>query len=74
MRVTYRINGKESAITILGPWDVPSEGVISYQAPLAKALLSRGAGERVSAALPSGEAVVDIVAIERVIAARTAET
>jgi transcription elongation factor GreA len=68
MRVTYRINGQESAITILGPWDVPSEGVISYQAPLAKALLSRGAGERVSAALPSGEAVVDIVAIERVIA------
>src|SRR5262245_18598889 len=38
MRVTYRINGQESAITILGPWDVPSDGVISYQAPLAKAL------------------------------------
>ncbi|MFO0982039.1 MAG: GreA/GreB family elongation factor [Planctomycetota bacterium] len=41
--------------------------MISYQAPLAKALLARSAGDSVSVSLPSGETRVDILAVERVI-------
>lgn len=47
-------NAKET-YTLLGPWDVDtSKGIISYQAPLGKALLGKAAGEEIEVQLPGG--------------------
>lgn len=70
-RVTVRAvdSGEETVYTILGMWESdPERGVISYLSPLASQFLRRRAGERVEAALPTGEVrVFEIIRIERAI-------
>jgi transcription elongation GreA/GreB family factor len=62
-RVTYRQDGKESTIVILGPWDV-GEGIVSYRAPLAAGMLGARSGESVTVDLPSGQATVSVTSVE----------
>jgi len=57
--------GEERTYTILGPWDVGEDGVISYLAPVAAGLLGKKAGEQATLSLPSGEIVVEILTTEK---------
>jgi transcription elongation factor GreA len=56
--------GNERTVSILGPWDIGSEGVISYRAPLALGLLKRKVGEEIEIELPGGRQTVRVLAIE----------
>lgn len=51
---------------LLGPWDGDlREGVLSYLSPVGRQLLGHEVGDVVTVALPSGEAVYEIMAIAR---------
>ncbi len=65
-RVSYReeLTGQERVVTILGPWDIGDEGVISYRAPLASGLLGKGESDSATLDLPSGEVAVTILRVE----------
>ena len=57
-------NGKKSSYLILGPDEAsPSNGSISFQSPLGKALMKRKVGDVVSVQRPAGEIDVTITAI-----------
>ena len=56
-----------ASMTILGPWDADQgDNVVSYQAPLARALLGRKVGEAVEIELPTGSIRVKIANITRI--------
>ncbi len=60
-------SGDTKSMTILGPWDgEQGENVVSYQAPLAKALLGSEAGKTVEIELPTGSIQVQIKEISKV--------
>lgn len=47
-RVTYRLNGKQKAVTLVGDDEAdPNEGRISFTSPLARAIMDAEVGERV---------------------------
>lgn len=73
MRITFKENDgteRERTYTILGPWDVGVEGVISYKAPLAAGLLGKKVGEEAVLNLPDGSRTVTVLALEKVSFAR----
>lgn len=54
----------ERSWTIVGSHDAsPAQGRLSADSPVARALLGRGAGERVPVVLPKGEIVLTIVSV-----------
>lgn len=57
-------SGNERTVSILGPWDIGTEGVISYRAPLALGLLKRKAGEEFEIELPGGRQTVRVLEVE----------
>jgi transcription elongation factor GreB len=58
-------NEKRSAYLIVGPDEAnPSEGRISFQSPLGKALMKRRVGDVVTVTRPAGEIDLEVVAIE----------
>jgi transcription elongation factor GreA len=57
-------DGPERTWTIVGSHDaLPSEGRLSADSPVARALLGRGAGESVAVVLPKGEIVLTLVSV-----------
>jgi transcription elongation factor GreB len=57
-------NGKQSRYLIVGPDEAaPSEGRISFQSPLGRALMKRKVGDVVSVVRPAGEIDIEIKAI-----------
>jgi transcription elongation factor GreB len=57
-------NGKTSRYLIVGPDEAsPSDGRISFQSPLGRALMKRKVGDVVSVARPAGEIEIEINAI-----------
>jgi len=60
-RVLLRTAGRETAATILGPWDSrPEEGVYSYESEFAAALLGKRVGESVRSAEGEPAVIVSI--------------
>ncbi|WP_176592204.1 GreA/GreB family elongation factor [Sphingobium sp. EM0848] len=65
-RVTYRLNGKEKQITIVGDDEAePAEGRIAFSAPLARAMMDAEEDEAVDFGGKPG--AIMIVAIEAVV-------
>jgi transcription elongation GreA/GreB family factor len=61
-RVTYRLNGAERSVEIVGGDEAdPAAGKIGYQAPLARALLGAEVGERVDFA--GKDEAIEVVAV-----------
>jgi len=57
-------NGKKSSYLIVGPDEAaPSDGRISFQSPLGRALMKRKVGDVVSVTRPAGEIEVEIKAV-----------
>jgi transcription elongation factor GreB len=57
-------NGKKSSYLIVGPDEAsPSDGRISFQSPLGRALMKRRAGDIVSVVRPAGEIEIEIKSI-----------
>jgi transcription elongation factor GreB len=57
-------NGKKACYLIVGPDEAsPSEGRISFQSPLGRALMKRRVGDVVSVVRPAGEIEIEIKAI-----------
>ncbi len=57
-------NGKKSRYLIVGPDEAaPSDGRISFQSPLGRALMKRKVGDVVSVQRPAGEIEIEIKAI-----------
>jgi transcription elongation factor GreB len=57
-------NGKKSSYLIVGPDEAnPSDGKISFQSPLGRALMKRKVGDVVSVIRPAGEIEIEIKAI-----------
>ena len=57
-------NGKSSRYLIVGPDEAsPSDGRISFQSPLGRALMKRKVGDVVSVTRPAGEIEIEIKAI-----------
>jgi len=57
-------NGKKAAYLIVGPDEAsPSDGRISFQSPLGRALMKRKVGDVVSVVRPAGEIELEIKAI-----------
>lgn len=58
-------NQKRSCYVIVGPDEAnPSEGRISFQSPLGKALMKRKVGDVVTVLRPAGEIEIELVSIE----------
>jgi transcription elongation factor GreB len=58
-------NERRSAYSIVGPDEAnPSEGRISFQSPLGKALMKRKVGDTVTVTRPAGEIDLEVVLIE----------
>lgn len=61
--VRFRLNGKERSITIVGDDEAdPAAGLISFSAPLARAMLQAEPGEQIE--FGGNPAAIEIVAIE----------
>jgi len=57
-------NGKKASYLIVGPDEAaPSDGRISFQSPLGRALMKRKVGDVVSVVRPAGEIEIEIKAI-----------
>jgi transcription elongation factor GreB len=57
-------NGKKSSYLIVGPDEAnPTDGRISFQSPLGRALMKRKVGDVVSVLRPAGEIEIEIKAI-----------
>lgn len=62
-RVTFRLAGKERAVTLVGDDEAdPAAGLIAFSAPLARALMGAEAGETV--AFNAREDAIEVVAVE----------
>jgi transcription elongation factor GreB len=58
-------NEKRSVYNIVGPDEAnPSEGKISFQSPLGKALMKRKVGDTVTVTRPAGDIDLEVVGIE----------
>ena len=58
-------NEKRSLYVIVGPDEAnPSDGKISFQSPLGKALMKRKVGDTVTVQRPAGEIELEVVAID----------
>jgi transcription elongation factor GreB len=58
-------NGKESTYQLVGPDEAdPSQGKLSFQSPLGRALLKRRVGDAVTVQRPAGEIEIEILSIE----------
>lgn len=68
-KVTYRVveNDEVKILTILGPWDVGEEGIVSYEAPLAAGFLGLRVGEETTISLPGGELAIVVEKVEPVL-------
>jgi transcription elongation GreA/GreB family factor len=61
-RVTYRLNGAERSVEIVGGDEAdPAAGKIGYQAPLARALIGAEVGERVDFA--GKDEAIEVIAV-----------
>jgi len=57
-------NGKKSCYLIVGPDEAnPSDGKISFQSPLGRALMKRKVGDIVTVTRPAGEIEIEVKAI-----------
>ena len=57
-------NGKKSSYLIVGPDEAnPSDGKISFQSPLGRALMKRKVGDVVTVTRPAGELEIEVKAI-----------
>jgi len=57
-------NGKKSSYLIVGPDEAnPSDGKISFQSPLGRALMKRKVGDIVTVTRPAGEIEIEVKAI-----------
>lgn len=62
-RVTYRLNGAERTIEIVGGDEAdPAEGRVGFQAPLARALIGAEVGERVD--FGGKDEAIEVVEVE----------
>jgi transcription elongation factor GreA len=62
--VVRESDGRERRWTIVSSHDAsPTEGRLSADSPVARALLGRGAGESVPVLLPKGEVVLTVVSV-----------
>ncbi|WP_085809248.1 GreA/GreB family elongation factor [Sphingomonas sp. TZW2008] len=60
--VTFRLNGKEQRITLVGDDEAePAAGLVSFSAPLARAMIGAGEGELV--AFNGREDAIEIIAV-----------
>ena len=58
-------NGKQNQYCLVGPDESnPSEGRLSFQSPLGRALLNKAVGDCVTVNRPAGDIEVEILAIE----------
>ena len=65
LRLTNLASGEHESYVILGPWDSQAEeGIISYRAPLGRALLDHPVGAEVDVELPEGRRRYRIDGIE----------
>ncbi|KEQ54492.1 GreA/GreB family elongation factor [Sphingobium chlorophenolicum] len=65
-RVTYRLNGKEKRIDLVGDDEAePAEGRIAFSAPLARAMMDAEEGEAIDFAGKPG--AITIIAIEAIL-------
>ena len=63
MRVTYRLNGQEKTVSLVGDDEAdPNEGRISFSSPLARAMMDAEVGERLDFA--GKPEALEIVAID----------
>jgi transcription elongation factor GreB len=58
--------GNERTVQILGPWDISTQGVISYRAPLALGLLKRRIGDEFEIELPGGRQNVRVLDVQNI--------
>ena len=67
-KVIYRVVESDEVknLTILGPWDVGGEDVVSYEAPLAAGFLGLRVGEEATISLPGGEIAIVVEKVEPV--------
>ena len=65
-RVTYRLNGRDKTIAIVGDDEAdPADGRISFSAPLARAMMDAAVGEMVDfAGKPDAVEIVAITLID----------
>jgi transcription elongation factor GreA len=64
-KVRLKINGDEQAFGIVGSNEAdPLNGKISNESPLGKVLMGKNAGEKVTAATPSGEKEYEILEVK----------
>ena len=62
--VKLRLNGSEKEYKIVEPQDLnPAAGHISWNSPLASALIGNTAGSSVVAELPSGSISIDVLEV-----------
>ncbi len=63
--VVIKVGGKERKYTIVGSNEAnPSEGKISNESLVGKALLGKRVGDKVTVTTPAGESVYEVVGIE----------
>ena len=63
-RVSYRDAGKEAEVTVVHALEADlASGKISVESPIAKAMLGRAAGERVTVETPRGERELEILSV-----------
>lgn len=64
-KVKVKIDNQEENFTIVGPREAdPERGLISFESPLGRALMDRGAGEEVEVETPSGKVKYKIKSLE----------
>lgn len=62
--VTVRMNGEQKQLTIVEPHNTnPKIGHISWSSPLASAIIGSTVGSSVTAALPSGDTLIDVLEV-----------
>lgn len=63
--VQVRLNGQEKSLTIVDPESIdPQNGHISFNSPIAQALLGAGVGEQKEIKLPTGSCVtIEIMSV-----------
>jgi transcription elongation GreA/GreB family factor len=63
-RVQYTLAGREQAFTLVSPDEsAPSQGRLSVQAPIGRALLGHQAGETVEVRTPTGLRELEVLSV-----------
>lgn len=64
-KVTLHMKGKKEVYMVVGEWEAdPIEKKISHESPLGKALLGKGAGEKIEVDAPAGKILYTVVSVE----------